>query len=85
MRGKQERNFSGVWEGVCWICVVRQETPDGYQCKEKVMCRVPCRPSNATKLGEGRYEAGQVEETVLHKRMLAENLSILTSSFQGAL
>lgn len=49
------------------------------------MCRVPCRPSNATKLGEGRYEAGQVEETVLHKRMLAENLSILTSSFQGAL
>lgn len=36
---------------------------------------------NATKLVEGRCKAGQVEETVLHKRMLAEDLSISTSSF----
>lgn len=50
--------------------------------KKKVMCRVPCRSSNATKLGEGRYEAGEVEPTALHKRMRAENQSILTSSFQ---
>lgn len=50
--------------------------------KKKVICRVPCRSSNATKLGESRYEARAVEQTALHKRMLAENQSILTSSFQ---
>lgn len=49
--------------------------------KKKVMCRVPCWSSNATKLGV-RYEAGEVEPTALHKRMRAENQSILTSSFQ---
>jgi hypothetical protein len=53
--------------------------------QKKVMCRVPCRPINATKLGAGRYEAEHLEETVLHKRTVAKNLSILTSSFQRAL
>lgn len=33
--GESRRNFSGVWEGVCWIFVVRRESANGHQCKKK--------------------------------------------------